>query len=160
LFLVDIAVPRDIDPQAHHLDNVFVYDIDDLQGVVNANLAQRTLELPLVENIIESEVQNWEKWYRARRAQPVMAALARRAQEIRESEVQSALAQLPNLSEREREVVKALAKSIEGKILHAPLRHLREAGENDSSDVEALRRAVGLEEKQQPNSETQNEEAA
>lgn len=160
LFLVDIAVPRDIDPQAHHLDNVFVYDIDDLQGVVNANLAQRTLELPLVENIIESEVQNWEKWYRARRAQPVMAALARRAQDIRESEVQNALAQLPNLSEREREVVKALAKSIEGKILHAPLRHLREAGENDSSDVEALRRAFGLEEKQQPNGETQNEEAA
>jgi glutamyl-tRNA reductase len=146
LFLVDIAVPRDIDPQAHQLDNVFVYDIDDLQGVVNANLAQRTLELPLVESIIEDEVASWQKWYRARAAQPVMAALARRAGQIRESEVQNALSQLGHLSERDREIVKALAKSVEAKIMHAPLRHLREAGENGSPDVDALRRAFGLEE--------------
>lgn len=160
LFLVDIAVPRDIDPQAHHLDNVFVYDIDDLQGVVNANLAQRTLELPLVESIIESEVENWQKWYRARAAQPVMAALARQGAEIREREVEATLAQLPNLSEREREIVKALAKSIEGKILHAPLRHLREAGESGSGDVEAIQRAFRLEETKSETNNKSSEEVA
>lgn len=146
LFLVDIAVPRDIDPQAHHLDNVFVYDIDDLQGVVNANLAQRTQELTLVDDIIESEVVSWEKWYRARAAKPVLAALARRGAQIRETEVQNALAQLSHLSEKDQEIVRAMARAVEGKILHAPLRHLREAGENGTSDVEALQRAFKLEE--------------
>ncbi len=149
LFLVDIAVPRDIDPAAHQLNNVFVYDIDDLQGVVNANLAQRTNELAQVETIIESEVAGWEKWIRARSAQPIMAALAQHGAQIREREVREALAQMPNLSEREQEVVKALARSIEGKLLHAPLRHLREAGEAGSDDVEALRRAFKLDEKRE-----------
>ncbi|MBV9866614.1 MAG: glutamyl-tRNA reductase [Abitibacteriaceae bacterium] len=145
LFLVDIAVPRDIEPGAHQLDNVFLYDIDDLQGVVNNNLAQRARELQQVESIIEAEVTDWAGWYRSREAQPIMAALAQHAAQIRDKEVAATLAQLPNLSPREQEIVRALAKSISGKLMHAPLRHLREAGEAGSADVEVLRRAFSLE---------------
>ena len=145
LFLVDIAVPRDIDPKAHELDNVYLYDIDDLQGVVAGNRVQREGELVRVETIVEDEVGNWERWYRARDAQPVMAGLARRAGEIRDREVESALAQLPNLSAKEQEIVRVLAKQVASKIIHAPLRHLREAGEEGSPDVDALRRAFALE---------------
>jgi glutamyl-tRNA reductase len=144
LFLIDIAVPRDIDPQAHQLDNVFLYDIDDLQSVVTANLAQRAQELNLVERIIEDEVSGWRQWYASLDAKPVMAALARHAEEIRTGEVEAALSQLSHLSERDQQIVRALAKSISGKLIHAPLRHLREAAEHSPEDVEAIRRAFNL----------------
>jgi glutamyl-tRNA reductase len=146
LLLIDIAVPRDIDPEAHRLDNVFLYDIDDLQGVVQLNRAQRGNELARVETIVEDEVAAWEGWYRGREAQPLMAALARHAETVRDREVEQALAQLPHLSERERDVIRALGRSISGKLMHAPLRYLREAGATGSSDVEALRRAFALKE--------------
>jgi glutamyl-tRNA reductase len=146
LFLVDIAVPRDIDPAAHQLNNVFLYDIDDLQGVVNSNRAQRVSELVRVEGIVESEVAEWEGWYRSLEAHPLLSALARRAAVIRDAEVDAALSQLSHLPEREREIVRALGRSIAGKLMHAPLRHLREAGKTGSADVEVLRRAFRLDE--------------
>ncbi len=146
LLLIDIAVPRDIDPLAHQLDNVFLYDIDDLQGVVNSNRTQRSGELMLVESIVEDEVTSWENWYRGLEAQPVMAALAQHAENIRDREVEAALAQLPNLTERERDVVRGMGRSISGKLIHAPLRHLRQAAIDNTNDIEALRRAFGLNE--------------
>jgi glutamyl-tRNA reductase len=150
LFLIDIAVPRDIDPTAHQLENVFLYDIDDLQGVVNSNLAQRSQELNRVETIIDSEVDLWRKWYGAMDARPVMAALARRAEEIREQELEATMSQLSHLSERDQQMVRAMAKSISGKLMHAPLRHLREAAEAAPEDVEAIRRAFALPESTLP----------
>ncbi|HEX8552664.1 MAG TPA: glutamyl-tRNA reductase [Abditibacteriaceae bacterium] len=155
LFLVDIAVPRDIDPKSHELDNVYLYDIDDLQSVVQGNRAQRQGELERVESIVEDEVSQWERWYRARDAQPVMAGLARRAGEIRDREVENALAQLPRLTAKEQEVVRVLAKQVASKIMHAPLRHLREAGGEGSPDVDALRRAFALEDT--PQSKVEND---
>lgn len=146
LFLVDIAVPRDIDPAAHQLDDVFLYDIDDLQGVVNTNLAQRSQELSSVEAIIESEVATWDKWYRARAAQPVAAALAQHANQVRDAEVAAALSRLSHLSPRDQEIVRQLAHSVSQKLIHSPLRHLREAGTEGSPDVDVIRRAFKLEE--------------
>lgn len=144
LLLIDIAVPRDIDPLAHQLNNVFLYDIDDLQGVVRLNAAQRAGELSSVESIIEDEVAAWNGWYRGLGTQPLMAALARRAEDIRDREVETALSQMPDLSPREQDIVRALGRSISGKLMHAPLRHLRQAGASGSSDVAALRRAFAL----------------
>lgn len=145
LFLVDIAVPRDIDPAAHQLENVFLYDIDDLQGVVNNNLAQRAEELASVEAIIEGEVALWEKWYRARAARPVAAALAQRANQVRDAEVAAALSRLAHLSARDQEIVRQLAHSVSQKLIHSPLHHLREAGTEGSPDVDVIRRAFRLE---------------
>src|SRR5690606_21914646 len=83
LFLIDLAVPRDIDAQAHELDNVFLYDIDDLKNVVGTNRTQREAEIELVQSIIEDEVVGWQKWQRSLDARPVMAALAGRGEAIR-----------------------------------------------------------------------------
>jgi glutamyl-tRNA reductase len=138
-------VPRDIDPEAHRLDNVYLYDIDDLQGVVALNRAQRGGELERVQSIIEDEVTAWEGWYRGRAAQPLLAALAQHAETVRDAEVEAALAQLPHLAERERAVIRALGRGITGKLMHPPLRYLREAGSSGAADdVEALRRAFAL----------------
>ena len=145
LFLIDIAVPRDIDPLAHQQDNVYLYDIDDLQGVVAANQQQRARELQLVETIIGEETEHWAQWMKSRGAQPVLAALARHANEVRDRETEIALAQLQHLSPRDQQIVRALARSVSGKLMHAPLRHLREAADSQPEDVEALRRAFALE---------------
>ena len=144
LFLIDIAVPRDIDPRAHQVEDVFLYDIDDLSQVVEANRKQRTAELSRVEAIVEEEVLAWQKWLRARSSSPVAAALARHAQSLRDQEVQAALAQLEHLSERDRAVVEALGRALSGKLLHAPLRHLREGAEQHPGDAAALARAFNL----------------
>ncbi len=152
LFLIDLAVPRDIEASAHEIDDVFLYDVDDLKNVVGSNRSQRECEVELVQNIIESEVENWQKWQRSMAARPVMAALAGRGETIREAELNLALSKLAHLSEEEKNVVRRLAQSLTGKILHAPLRHLREAGESGSSDVEAIERAFSLAEVQPVNS--------
>jgi len=144
LFLIDLAVPRDIDPASHNLDDVFLYDIDDLKNVVVGNRSQREAQVVAVQSIIESEVIGWQKWQRGLDTRPVMAALSQRAEQIKESELQIALSKLAHLPAAEQEVVKRLAQSISGKILHAPLRHLRESGESGSNDVEAIRRAFAL----------------
>ena len=154
LFLIDIAVPRDIDPQSHQQDNVYLYDIDDLQGVVAANQQQRARELQLVQNIIGEETQSWTQWMKGRGAQPVLAALARHANDVRDRETEIAMAQLQHLSPRDQQIVRALARSVSGKLMHAPLRHLREAADSQPADVEALRRAFALE------TETSNDSAS
>jgi len=148
LLLVDIAVPRDIDPQTHKLDNVYLYDIDDLQGVVSENRRQRAGELARVEEIVDEEVAGWTKWLRTLEARPIMAALANRASEISQVEVEVALSRLPGLTPKEQEVVRLLGRAIANKLMHAPLRHLREAGSEGSPDVEALRRAFALDAKE------------
>jgi glutamyl-tRNA reductase len=148
LFLIDLAVPRDIEASAHQVDDVFLYDIDDLKNVIGSNRAQREREVEMVQSIIESEVEKWQKWQRSLDARPVLAALAGRGEEIREAELNVALTKLSHLSEAEKDVVRRLSQSLTGKILHAPLRHLRAAGESGSNDVEAIQRAFDLMEKQ------------
>lgn len=144
LFLIDIAVPRDIDAAAHQIDDVYLYDIDDLQSVVQTNEASRHGEVARVEQIIEDEILGWQKWQRSLNAQPVMAALARRAESIRENEVEAALSKLSHLSAQDQDAVRRMAQAISNKMMHAPLRYLREAGEARSGDVEAIRRAFEM----------------
>jgi glutamyl-tRNA reductase len=141
LLLVDIAVPRDIDPQCNELDNVFLFDIDDLQRVVEEGRKSRAGEIARVEALIDEEIGAWNKWLIASDAQPVMAALARHAAHVRDSETETALAKLEHLSPKDRAAVETLARSIAGKLMHAPLSHLRNGG---SGDAEALKRAFRL----------------
>jgi glutamyl-tRNA reductase len=141
LLLIDIAVPRDIDPLCNELSDVFLFDIDDLQRVVEDGRKSRAVEIANVETIIADEISNWNRYVKSSDAQPVMAALARRAAQIRETEVEATLGKLEHLSEKDRAIVEALARSIAGKMMHAPLAHLRNGGEGDA---DALRRAFGL----------------
>ena len=142
LLLIDIAVPRDIDPKCNELDDVFCFDIDDLQDVVENNRGGRSGEVAAVENIIAQEVSAWNGWTRAHDARPVMAALARRAAQMRESELETTLAKLSHLSDKDRAAIEAMARTISQKIVHAPLTHLRNGGE---ADAPAIARAFNLE---------------
>jgi glutamyl-tRNA reductase len=144
VFLIDIAVPRDIDPRAHDIDNVFLYDIDDLTAVVESNRSQRAQELSRVEEIIGEEVGSWQSWVRSRGATPVLSALAHHANGVRDAEIETALSQLEHLSDRDRAIVAAMGRAIAGKLSHAPLRYLREAGSEQPDHVEAIRRAFDL----------------
>lgn len=153
LFMIDIAVPRDIDPAAHQLEDVFLFDIDDLRGVVEENRTGRAGEIASVEQIIEDEMESWQRWMNAHQARPVMSALAHHAAQLRDTEVENARRaarnKLANLDEESllavEELLASLGHSLSGKLIHPPLRHLREAGETGSDDVEALRRAFNLE---------------
>ena len=142
LLLIDIAVPRDIDPACHKFDDVFCFDIDDLQSVVEDNRVGRSGEIAQVEAVIAEEIAAWKRWTQSQSAQPTMAALARRASAIREEEVAKSLARLEHLSTKDRDAVEALARALAAKLMHAPLAHLRNGGEEDAG---ALARAFGLE---------------
>ncbi len=141
LLLIDIAVPRDIEPTCNELDDVFLFDIDDLERVVEDGRKGRAGEIARVETLIDEEIGAWQKWLIASDAQPVMAALARRAAQVRDGEVETALAKLEHLSDKDRAAVETLARAIAGKLMHAPLSHLRNGG---AGDAEALKRAFGL----------------
>lgn len=150
LLLIDIAVPRDIEPQTHQMDNVFLYDIDDLQSVVRENREQRQGEIARVESIINDETAGWTKWLSSLQARPMMAALAQHASRVSRDEVEATLSRLPSLSEREQEIVRAMGQAIAKKLINAPLQHLRESGEN-ARDVETLRRAFRLDDEKNGN---------
>jgi len=142
LLLIDIAVPRDIDPACRRFDDAFCFDIDDLQNVVVQGAHARRAEVPGVEAIIAAELLAWTTWERASGSQGALAALAGHANRVRDAETQAALAKLEHLSPRDRAIVESLARAVSGKLMHAPLAHLRQGGQDDA---DALLRAFGLE---------------
>ncbi len=141
LLLVDIAVPRDIDPACSRFDDAFCFDVDDLQNVVLQGAQSRRSEVAGVETIIAQELESWANWERSSGSRGALAALAGHANHVRDAEVRNALAKLEHLSARDRAVVESLARAVAGKLMHAPLAHLRKGGEEDA---DALLRAFGL----------------
>jgi glutamyl-tRNA reductase len=146
LFLIDIAVPRDIDPAVNDLRNVFVYDIDDLAGVVESNLDERMREAHLAEVIVEDEVGAFEAWLETMEVVPTITAIRAGADAIRQEELAKALKRLGDLSEADRRTVESLSQAIVNKMLHVPTAVLRtSAAEKDGyTYVEAARRLWGL----------------
>lgn len=125
LFLIDIALPRDIDPAVANLDNVYLYDIDDLQTIVAENLAYRRREVERAENIMALEVRKFVDGLRGLDAVPTIALLRERVEAIREAEVRRALGKLAGLSERDRQVVEVMSRQIVNKLLHQPTVELK-----------------------------------
>jgi glutamyl-tRNA reductase len=121
MFIVDIAVPRDVDPAAQDLDGVVLRDIDDLRGVVESSMGGRVKEISRVEEIIAAELESLMDWERASEIAPTVAALIARADEIRASETERVRGQLGALSEEQRQVVEQLTRRIVAKLLHPPL---------------------------------------
>jgi glutamyl-tRNA reductase len=147
LFIIDLAVPRDIDPKAAELEGISLYNIDDLQSVVEDNLAQRLEEARKAEQIIEQEVERFFSWYRALEALPTISALKRKAEAIRVSEMRKTLSTL-NLPSREAEKIDILTRSILNKLLHEPITRIKESRGQDDGNVilESLRYLFALEE--------------
>jgi len=130
LCILDIALPRDVEPEVGELENVFLYDIDDLEQIVSGSLARRRSEIPAAERIILEAVAEYWRWYAARDVVPLIRALRDRAEATRREEVAKALSKLSHLSAADREAVERLTRQLLAKVLHAPTVRLREAAAN------------------------------
>jgi glutamyl-tRNA reductase len=135
LVLVDIAVPRDLDPEIAHVEGCTLYDIDALGG----GLVGREEDVREAERIVAEEAARFAEWRRSRGAAPAIAALRRRAEEIRAEELARAEPRLAELSERERKTVETLTAQIVNKLLHAPTVHAKESGSEPLRELFALR---------------------
>ncbi len=143
IFLIDIAVPRDIDPQVNALDNVYLYDIDDLQAVAAANLSAREREAVRAEAIVDREVGQFLEWLRSLEVVPTIVSLRERLEAIRRAELEKALARMGDLTEEQREAVAALTASLINKILHQPMTELkRQASSTDGHLYASIVRAL------------------
>jgi glutamyl-tRNA reductase len=146
VFFVDIAVPRDIDPLVNELDNTFVYDIDDLEQVVEANKKQREREAVWAEEIVQEEVQRTMRRLASRDLVPTIVALEDRLNAIREGEMERYNSRLGNLTPEQRQAVDALTRGIMNKILHGPITELKSgAGQPEQAAlVRLVRKMFGL----------------
>ena len=146
VFFVDIAVPRDVDPRVNELDNAFVYDIDDLGQVVEANKRQRAREAVWAEEIIAEEVQKTMRRLASRDLVPTIVALEDRLDAIRAAEIERFNNRLGNLTPEQRQAVDALTRGIMNKILHGPITELKSgAGQPEQVDlVKFVRKVFGL----------------
>jgi glutamyl-tRNA reductase len=147
IFAIDIGVPRNIDPNADRLEGVYLYDLDDLQGVARANAEERHREVERAEAIVLEEQQRFDGWLGALAAVPTIRALVERGEAIRSRELERALAGLA-LGEREREAFEMATRAIVNKLLHAPLARLRAEQDREAglAQLEAARVLFGLDE--------------
>jgi glutamyl-tRNA reductase len=127
LLLIDLAVPRDLDPAIHELDGCYLYDIDDLEAIVAETLSGRQREAERAEAIVAAEAERFHEWHASLDVVPAIASLRARAEEIREAELRKAEAVLGRLDESQRRAVEAITAQIVNKLLHLPTVRLKEA---------------------------------
>ena len=146
LFLIDIAVPRDIDPAVRKIGGVFLYDLDDLKAVAEANLRERLKEAAAAEALVEREVREFLDWQKAREAVPLLNELRRRAEEIRRHELDKAKRRIDPLTPEQDEAIEAATTAIVNKLLHSPTVHLKEAARDTDApeQLSLIRKLLGL----------------
>ena len=126
LFFIDIAVPRDVEPEVNDLENVYVYDIDDLKGIIQVNLSQREGEAVKAERIVEEEVIKFEQWLKTLEVVPTIVSLKEKAETIRQAELKKSLSGLGELSPLQIKSLETLTLSITEKILNDPILFLKQ----------------------------------
>ncbi len=142
MFLIDLSVPRNFDPAINDLDNVYLYDIDDLGGVAQDNLAERTREATKAEAIIEEEVDSFWKWLANLEAVPTIVALRDRMEAIRKGEVEKTLGGWHDAKPEVREALEAMTAAIVNKIMHAPITHLKHHDRKEAAFYAAAARKL------------------
>ena len=144
VFLIDISVPRNIDPEINDLDNVYLYDVDDLKGVVDTNILERQKEAKKAEEIIEEEIETFKRWLSSLDSVPVVIALREKAEAIKKEEVEKLLNRLPEIGEKEKKAIEGMASSLINKLIHAPTVALREDSEDRDIMIATIKRLYGL----------------
>ena len=147
LFFIDIAVPRNIQPEINDLDNVYVYDIDDLKGIIQLNVEQRQLEAVKAERIIGEEVVKFEKWLKTLAVVPTIVSLKEKAESIIAAELKKSNSALGGLSPAEKEAVEILIRSVAEKLLNDPISFLKGRAERPTLNnyLDMARRLFNLE---------------
>lgn len=160
IFLIDISVPRNIDPEINKIDNVFLYDIDDLQAVVETNLRARRGEADKGEAIVEEDVETFLKWFKSLEVVPTIVALRDRMEEIRKREIERAMGKLRTLSPEDMQAIDTLTSSIVNKILHNPLVALKTQAHSTNGVLyaEAVKKLFDLDVKLAGNGTGENED--
>ncbi len=151
ILFVDLAVPRDVDPALSAIDGCFVYDVDDLDAVVEASLAGRRTEAVRAEQLVAAEAERYREWQASLAVVPAIASLHARAEEIRAGELAKAEGRLGRLPESERKLVEAVTSQIVAKLLHLPTVRMKEAAAAADGVVYAdvVRHLFGLDEEEQ-----------
>ncbi|NUQ91655.1 MAG: glutamyl-tRNA reductase [Gemmatimonadaceae bacterium] len=146
LCILDIALPRDVEPEVRELSNVFLYDLDDLRAVVAANIERRREHLPSAEQVIAEEVERYWQWVAGLHAVPVVTEVRAAAERMRQREVAQLLRKMPNLAPAEREAIEQLSRALMNKFLHEPSVRLRAAAANGRglAVVDAARYLFGI----------------
>ncbi|MCZ8536197.1 glutamyl-tRNA reductase [Paenisporosarcina quisquiliarum] len=151
LFMVDIAVPRDMDPRIGELPNVFLYDIDDLQGIVEANLAERQRAANDIMLMIEQELVQFNNWLGTLGVVPVISALRQKALQIQSDTMLSIENKMPDMTDRERKILSKHTKSIINQLLKDPILQAKElaASSNSQEQLQLFQQIFGIEEEVQ-----------
>jgi glutamyl-tRNA reductase len=155
LFFIDIAVPRDVEPQVNDLENAYVYDIDDLRGVIQLNKAQRAEEAFKAERIVEEEVIKFERWVNTLAVVPTIVSIKEKGETIRLAEIRKSIAGLGPLSPEQREGLEILTLSIVEKILNDPIVFLRRKSERPQATayLDMARKLFSLDQENDPEAE-------
>jgi len=152
MFFIDVGDRRNFDPRINELDNAYLYNIDDLKGVADENLSERSGEAAKAEAIISEEVQNFGRWINGLEQVPTITALRQRFEEIRRKEMEKSLkGNLRELSEQQKQALEDMTAAMVNKMLHGPIARLKNNGEGEEGDetlyIAALKKLFDLEEK-------------
>jgi glutamyl-tRNA reductase len=144
VFIIDISVPRNIDPEINDLDNVYLYDVDDLQGVVDANVNERQKEADKAGMIIEDEIETFQKWQKSLDSVPAILALRGKADQIKKLELEKLFNKLGELNEKDRKAIEYMATAIVNKLVHPPTAALKDDVEDRDILVATIKRLYGI----------------
>ncbi|HUU50207.1 MAG TPA: glutamyl-tRNA reductase [Nitrospinota bacterium] len=134
MFFIDISVPRNIDPEVNKLSNVYLYDIDDLKNVVEANIREREKEAEKAEEMIVKEIKSFLGWLESLESKPTILTLKQKAEEIRQQELKEAYSKLGKISEKEKKILDSLTQALVNKMLHNPIVSLKKRGVSDNGE--------------------------
>ena len=135
IFFIDIAVPRDIEPDINDLENIYLYDIDDLHVVVSANMKEREKEADNAMHFISQEVTKFNNWVGTLDAVPTIVEIRKKAENIRMQEIEKTLKKISYLSEDDKKLLRQMSSSIVNKILHKPTIKLKQKTQSEDGHV-------------------------
>ncbi|MDA8079838.1 MAG: glutamyl-tRNA reductase [Nitrospiraceae bacterium] len=144
VFIIDISVPRNIDPEINKIDNVYLYSVDDLQEVVDTNVHGRKLEAEKAEMIIAEEMEKFDRWMASLDSVPTIVALRQKAEDIRREELERLRSRLPGLDAEQMKAVEYLATAIINKLIHPPTVALKEDSEDRDELIAMIKKLYGI----------------
>jgi glutamyl-tRNA reductase len=159
MFFIDIAVPRDVDPEMNKVDGMFVYDIDDLQQSVSSNASDRQKEAQRAESIIQSEVERFLHRLQTLEVVPTIVSLQDHLETIRQAEIDRARGRLGTLSAEQELAIEALTRGIVNKVMHTPIRTLKTAARDPEGTtvIDVVRKLFNLQDKTSAKSDEDQE---
>ena len=144
VFIIDISVPRNIDPEINHIDNVYLYSVDDLQEVVDANISERRKEAEKAEEIVQEEIETFSRWQASLDSVPTIIALRNHAEDLKRQELEKLFNKVTALDEASRKAIEYMANALMNKLIHPPTAALKDDIEDRDVLIATIKRLYGL----------------